>query len=87
MDKVGSLVPTATLGLLCLGAALATWIVLEHPAWNPDALARAMRLSRPSVIGRIEKDRFLLDVRTVLDGEETLIAQAARALAPGEEPA
>jgi L-seryl-tRNA(Ser) seleniumtransferase len=55
-------------------------VTLEHPERRPDEIARALRLADPAVIGRIEKDRYLLDVRAVLDGEEILIRDAAGCL-------
>lgn len=51
------------------GEGVPTWRVgLVHP--RPDGLARALRRSRPAVIGRIENERFWLDPRTA-DPEET----------------
>lgn len=45
--------------------------------WSPDRLARAWRASEPAVLGRIENDRFLLDVRGFLDGDVSAIIDAA----------
>jgi L-seryl-tRNA(Ser) seleniumtransferase len=48
---------------------------------SPDDLSRRLRLGRPAVVGRIEGDRFLLDPRTVMPGqEETLIERLRLAL-------
>jgi len=37
-------------------------------------LETAMRLSTPAIIGRIEDDRYILDPRTIQDGQETIIS-------------
>lgn len=51
------------------GEGVPTWRAgLAHP--RPDALASALRRSRPAVIGRIEGERVWLDPRTA-DAEET----------------
>lgn len=44
-----------------------------------DAFHRALRLGTPGVVGRLEEDRLLLDVRTVLPGEERELARAVAA--------
>jgi L-seryl-tRNA(Ser) seleniumtransferase len=45
----------------------------------PDALARALRHAAPPVVGRIAEQRLLLDVRTVLVGQEAALVEAVRA--------
>jgi L-seryl-tRNA(Ser) seleniumtransferase len=42
----------------------------------PDELAARLRAADPPVIGRIEDDRLLLDVRTLADDEIPLVARA-----------
>jgi hypothetical protein len=37
---------------------------------SAEELACRLRRSRPSVIARVERDRLLLDLRTVLDEKE-----------------
>jgi L-seryl-tRNA(Ser) seleniumtransferase len=49
-------------------------------AYTPDALAAALRKARPPVIGMIRNDRFLMDVRTLTDGEVTGVVEAFRGL-------
>ena len=43
-----------------------------------QGLARALRLHEPSVIGRIEEDRGLRDMRTVLPEQDTSLVGALR---------
>jgi L-seryl-tRNA(Ser) seleniumtransferase len=63
------------------GETLPTWlVVLRVP--SAEGLARRLRLGRPAVVGRIEGDRVLLDLRTVLPEQEAELAGALqRALA------
>jgi L-seryl-tRNA(Ser) seleniumtransferase len=47
-----------------------------------DALARRLRLGDPGVFGRIERERLLLDLRTVLpEDDEMLVGAVSRAVA------
>ena len=55
-------------------------VALTHPGWSPDHLARTLRLGDPAVVGRIERDRFLFDVRALLEGEEEDLVRAAAEL-------
>jgi L-seryl-tRNA(Ser) seleniumtransferase len=45
----------------------------------PDELASRLRLGSPPVIGRIERDAFLLDLRTVLPAEDAALRRALQA--------
>ncbi len=65
------------------GETLPTRLVAIHVA-APHELAQRLRLGSPPVIGRIEKDTLLLDLRTVLPTEEAALRQALQA-APGKE--
>lgn len=57
---------------------LPTFVVsLESPSLSVNSLKKSFRLADPPVIGRIRKDRFFLDVRTVQDHELEKIAMAA----------
>lgn len=51
-------------------------IAITHPACNPDGLLRRFRRLSPPVIGRIAEDAVLLDVRTLLPGEDAALAGA-----------
>jgi L-seryl-tRNA(Ser) seleniumtransferase len=50
---------------------------------SPDRLLERLRLGEPAVIGRIEQDRVILDLRTVAPEDDGALASALRAaLAP-----
>jgi len=51
---------------------------LELAEGAPDALARALRDGDPAVVGRIVEDRLLLDLRTVLPGQEDDLVRRVR---------
>lgn len=54
-----------------------TLMAVEHQERSAQELAGLLRRNRPPVIARVERDRVLLDLRTVLDsGEEDEIVQA-----------
>jgi L-seryl-tRNA(Ser) seleniumtransferase len=46
---------------------------------DPDAFAQRLRLGSPPVVGRIERDEFVLDLRTVLPAEEQELQRALKA--------
>jgi L-seryl-tRNA(Ser) seleniumtransferase len=55
--------------------SLPTWLIaISTP--QAAAVERKLRESEPPVIARIEEGRVLLDLRTVLEGEEELLARA-----------
>jgi L-seryl-tRNA(Ser) seleniumtransferase len=55
-----------------------TLVVLERRGLTPDAIDSQLRSARPPVIGRIERNRFVLDLRTVFpDQERDLVAAVA----------
>jgi L-seryl-tRNA(Ser) seleniumtransferase len=62
------------------GVELATWLVaIEKTGTTPDGLEAALRRQTPPIIARIERDRLLLDLRTVLPEQDSaLLACIAR---------
>ncbi len=60
------------------GETLPTYLVAVHTD-SADALARRLRLGQPAVVGRIEGERLLLDLRTVLPGQERGLVEALEA--------
>ncbi|MEN6536034.1 MAG: L-seryl-tRNA(Sec) selenium transferase [Bryobacteraceae bacterium] len=59
------------------GQPIPTWLI-ALTAGNVVELERKLRLSDPPVIARIENNQLLLDLRTVLPGEEAELAAALR---------
>ncbi len=61
------------------GVELATWLVaIEKRGLTPDALEERLRRLTPPVVARIERDRVLLDLRTVVpDQDQTLLGLIA----------
>jgi L-seryl-tRNA(Ser) seleniumtransferase len=62
------------------GVELATWLVaIDKAGESPDGLEAALRRQTPPIIARIERDRVLLDLRTVLPEQDSaLVACIAR---------
>ncbi len=62
------------------GVELPTWLVaIEKTGTTPDGLETALRRQTPPIIARIERDRVLLDLRTVLPEQDSaLLAGIAR---------
>jgi L-seryl-tRNA(Ser) seleniumtransferase len=58
------------------GVELPTWLLaVEHRHLNPDQCAATLRQQSPPVIARIEHGRLLLDLRTVDDEDDILVAE------------
>jgi len=51
-------------------------LAVVHPTVGPDRLAAALRGGRPAVLARVADGRLLLDMRTVLPGEEAELLEA-----------
>jgi L-seryl-tRNA(Ser) seleniumtransferase len=57
------------------GIELPTWLVAIHrDGLTPDALSARLRTLSPPIVARIERDRVLFDLRTVLPDEDTVLA-------------
>jgi L-seryl-tRNA(Ser) seleniumtransferase len=56
---------------------LPTWVV-ELSVPNPTAFERRLRLGQVPVIARIERDKVILDMRTIADEEEEALAAAVQ---------
>ena len=55
-------------------------VCLRHPACDASRLAARLRAGSPPVLARIEDERLLVDMRTVLPGEEPALQRALRGL-------
>jgi L-seryl-tRNA(Ser) seleniumtransferase len=59
------------------GVELPTWVLaLRHRQRSADWLDDWLRRREPGIVGRIENDRLLLDLRTVLEDEDAVVAEA-----------
>jgi L-seryl-tRNA(Ser) seleniumtransferase len=58
------------------GETLPTRLLAIVGSDSPDRLAARLRAADPPVIGRVERDRLVLDLRTVLPEEDDLLAIA-----------
>ncbi len=59
------------------GQTLETSLVaVRHRQHSATRLEENFRLRKPAILGRVEQDEFLLDLRTVSENEEEKIAQA-----------
>ena len=59
------------------GVELPTWVLaLRHRQRSADWLDDWLRRREPGIVGRIENDRLLLDLRTVLADEDVIVAEA-----------
>jgi L-seryl-tRNA(Ser) seleniumtransferase len=69
------------------GETLPSWAIVlaANSTEGIDALARRLRLGSPGVFGRIDHERLLLDLRTVLPEDDALLGDAVRR-AIGENP-
>ncbi len=55
-----------------------TWCVALTPhGISVDELAKSLRMGKPPVVGRVSRDRLLLDLRTVLPEQDSLLVDAA----------
>ncbi len=65
------------------GAEVPSWgVSLRIGALGADAAATQLRQGPRPVVGRIEDDRVMLDMRTLLDGDAAWIERAVRAARP-----
>ncbi|HEV2423868.1 MAG TPA: L-seryl-tRNA(Sec) selenium transferase [Terriglobia bacterium] len=61
-----------------------TLVALQHARLSSGELAERLRQNRPPVIARVERDRVLIDLRTVLDEhEESEIVRALERIVSG----
>jgi L-seryl-tRNA(Ser) seleniumtransferase len=67
---------------------IASWGVALTPAdIGVDQLAKQLRCGTPAVFGRIQKDRLILDLRSVFAHDDMRLVEAVQRLQAGEQPA
>lgn len=60
---------------------LPTWCVALKPdCWTVDRLAAALRTGSPAVVGRVQQDRLLLDLRSVFPRQDAEMVAALETL-------
>jgi L-seryl-tRNA(Ser) seleniumtransferase len=69
----GGSLPLLELPSCCLG--------IKIEGLSANSIEKRMRYANPPIIGRIENDLFLIDLRTVLDDELDTIAAALQSIA------
>lgn len=57
-----------------------TWCISINPAGSVDEFASRLRNSTPAILGRVQKDRLLLDLRTIAPGEDLEIVKALESM-------
>lgn len=55
-------------------------VAVSLPGQSADAVARRLRKNEPPIIARIQDERVVLDMRTLLDGDEKMVIAALAAL-------
>ena len=60
-------------------------VAVSSPTRSADALALALRRHEPPVFARIQSDKVLIDPRTLLDGDEAIVIEAAAAALAAKE--
>lgn len=58
-------------------------LAVEGRGLSADAVAARLRAGSPPIVPRVERDRVLLDLRSIAPGEDALVAEALRAVALG----
>jgi len=56
-------------------------LAVTSPRLSPDRISYLLRQNEPPIIARISNDEVLLDMRTLLDGEEEVVFQALKLIA------
>jgi L-seryl-tRNA(Ser) seleniumtransferase len=66
------------------GQTLETCLVaVRHAQQGATKLEETLRLQKPAIIGRVEQDEFLIDLRTVGEDQDDQIAHAFEQSARG----
>jgi L-seryl-tRNA(Ser) seleniumtransferase len=73
----GGALPTLDLPSKCVGVTI--------KGMSPNEIETAMRKNNPPIIGRIEKDLYMMDLRTIQEDELTIIQSAFKKMLKGTE--
>ena len=66
------------------GTAIPSYgLAVTHPKLTADAISALLRRHEPPIIARIEEDRVMIDMRTLLEGEDALVCEALLEIAHG----
>ena len=65
------------------GLEIATRLLSVTGATSPGAIEAQLRRHDPPIIGRIDNDRVLLDLRTVLPEQDGVVADALKRICDG----
>ncbi len=67
------------------GQTLRTALVsVRHPQYSAAKLEEMLRCQKPAILGRVEQDEFVVDLRTVGEGQDDLIAQGLEKVVGGQ---
>ncbi|GGE52301.1 L-seryl-tRNA(Sec) selenium transferase [Pullulanibacillus camelliae] len=55
-------------------------VVVQAARYSAEGLARALRAQQPAIVGRVEENRLLLDVRTIREKQLSVIVDAFKRL-------
>jgi L-seryl-tRNA(Ser) seleniumtransferase len=55
-------------------------VAVKHSSISLEALTEKLRLGRPCVFARVQRERVLFDVRTLQEGEEDELAASVRSI-------
>jgi L-seryl-tRNA(Ser) seleniumtransferase len=57
---------------------------VARAGWTAEALARALRAGDPPIVVRVAEEAVWIDVRTLLPGEEEVVARRLEEILGGE---
>ena len=58
-------------------------VAVRSDQWSAQKIARRLRCREVPVIGRIQEDAVVLDVRTLLPGESEIVVEAVKEVLRG----
>jgi L-seryl-tRNA(Ser) seleniumtransferase len=55
-------------------------VAIGHTRHSAEKLEELLRRHQPAIVGRVEKDEFIVDLRTVAEDQDAKIAEAFEGL-------